>query len=301
MRNHALIAAKALVASLFIVALVWWVQVHVGWAELLNNWQRVSAWQITAVVGLIFVSHLLRVARVHIAYRPAKTLRFADVCGVSLVHNTVSFLLPMRLGELALPLLSRSRLNIDYRYSATCLFLLRLFDANWLMLLLLLGASSSYLGDQARLILWAIVATTPLALYAAVIFVRRSPRFKVLKPLVERSSLFIMLYLLSGAIWMVKLSALAWLVASLGQLPLEHAWLGSLLADASALSPITGFANAGTFEAAFALPLLPLGYDSAALVSAALNLHLLVLITNIAAGLIGAMILLFYTSNKQVL
>lgn len=300
MRNTPLLIAKAVIASLFIAALVWWAQVHLDWRDVLSAWQRVSVLDVALVVALILLSHCLRVLRVFLAYRRLQAVSFINVSGVSLSHNTISFLLPMRLGELALPLLSRKKLDISYSYSSATLLLLRVFDAHWLLILLSITASSSYLSDQANSIIWFIIASTPIVLAVLIYFLAKAPRFSSIRPLVQSPSLLIMLYLCTGAIWLVKLSALAWLASVLGQIDIQHAWLATILADASALSPITGFANAGTFEAAFALPLLPLGYDSAVLVGAALNLHLLVLVTNICAGLIGALILTFNKSEKQV-
>ncbi len=292
MRNRFLLALKSLVAFGFIAGLLWWADAHIEWADMWSAWQRLSVSALLGATAMVLFSHGMRVIRVHFAYAQQYQLGRLDVAGVSLVHNTISFLLPMRLGEAALPILSRTRLNVGISYSSATLLMLRVFDAHWLLVLLLIFASQSYLGQSAALISWALVLSMPLVLWALRRWLMQSARFSTIKALVRRPRTLIILYVQTGMIWGVKLAALAYLASVLGLLPLDHAWIATIIADASALSPVTGFANAGTFEAAFSLPLLPLNYDASSLVETALNVHIFILVTNIAAGLVGAIMLL---------
>ena len=137
-----ILALKSTVASLFVIALLWWAHKHLDARTVLESWQNVTAQGVLIVAMLILISHLLRVIRVFLAYKQRQAIQFIDVAGVSLTHNTISFLLPMRLGELALPILSRQKLNIPYLYSAATLLFIRLLDVHWLLLLVALSAAN---------------------------------------------------------------------------------------------------------------------------------------------------------------
>lgn len=300
MRNSLLLATKGSIAGGFLIALIFWVHYQIGWQTILAAWSKISVGAVAIICACIMASHALRVVRVYVAYQKGFDLRFSEVAGVSLLHNTISFILPMRLGEAALPLLSKNQLNIDFRYSTSALVLLRVFDAHVLLMLLLSFGSNAYLGDQAKFLSWFFALTTPLVLGLLIIWLRKQPKFDAVRPLVSSLRTLIMLYSITGATWIIKIAALAALAQQLGSLDFSHAWIGTIIADASALSPITGFANAGTFEAAFSIPLLPLGYSSDLLLSVALNVHILILVTNIAAGALGAALLIFKNSTRQV-
>lgn len=300
MRKTNLLATKGAIAGGLFLALLVWVQIELGWQSILSVWSDISLGFIAAISACVLASHAMRVARIFLAYRKKFELAIRDVAGVSLLHNTISFLLPMRLGEAALPLLSKNQLKVDYKYSTSALVMLRVFDAHVLLMLLLSFGSNAYLGEQAKLVSWGLATGMPLLLIALVYWMRHNSKFEAVQPLVSSLRTLIMLYLITGLIWTVKLGALALLAQQLGGLALNHAWVATILADASALSPVTGFANAGTFEAAFALPLLPLGYSNELLLSVSLNLHILILVTNLAAGCFGAALLLLKRTTRQV-
>lgn len=301
MRKSYLFAAKGIIASGFLIALITWVSLNVGWSSLLSAWSQLSLGEICLAVCLIFLSHGLRILRVFSAYKRTQPhILLTDVAAVSLLHNTISFMLPMRLGEAALPLLSKRQLNIHLRYSTSTLLLLRLFDAHCLLVLLAFFAAESYLGGKTAGLLWLIIASVPCAIIAVRRLIMKHPRFESIQTLVKSVGFLLSCYGLTALIWGVKLASLAYLAATLGQMPVDHAWIATIIADASALSPITGFANAGTFEAAFIFPLIPLGYDGQTLMKIALNLHLIVLLTNIAAGVTGAIIMFSKKPSKRV-
>ena len=295
-----LVVIKFLIAVAFVSGLGLWASQHVSWAALRDAWQHVQGASLLLILTGIFLSHFLRVLRLFHAYRVQSAVNLLRVAGVSLVHNTVSFMLPMRLGEAALPILSRQHLQVDMVYSVSTLLLLRLFDAHWLFLLLVFFAADTFFEADRTVLLLASLATLPLGILAARTLVFRVPRLQTARPLVERLSTVLALYVETGAIWVIKLAALSLLAAQLGSLTVDHAWIATIMADASALSPLTGFANAGTFELAFSLPLLPLGYAQSALLTVALNLHMVVLVTNIAVGVVGAAMMFFQPNNPKV-
>lgn len=299
MPKYLVTTLKLLFACAMLAALVAWVQVNYGWTETLAAWQPLAIGEILCLAAGVLASHLLRVARVHFAFNLHKPLAFRAVTAVSFVHNTVSFLLPMRLGELALPALSKHQLHIDYRYSAAALLLMRVFDAHVLLCLLVFFAGDLWLGKLAALAPVALLASLPMGVKLLSLLSLRITRLAFMAPLVGRPRDWLCLYGYTVGIWTIKLFALASLAALLGNIPLNHSWIATIIADGSALSPITGFANAGTFELAFALPLVPLGYSLESLVKIAVNVHIFIFITNIAVGIIGFLMLRNIKKTEQ--
>lgn len=293
MSKPILLLIKSLVALSFLAGLFIWVDTQLEWRSLFSDWESLSLIEVAIAVSCIMLSHALRVLRVFYAYRQTFKVSLLSVSGVSFSHNTLSFLLPMRLGEAALPILSRQRLNIDLLYSSSVLLLVRLFDAHWLALLLLFFAGALLPSMYAYILFGLLIISIPLLVAGIAWLAKRHPKFISIRALVSKVFPLIILYAFTGLIWISKISALAFVAAALGELPINQAWIATIVADASALSPVTGFANAGTFEAAFMLPLLPFGYESEALLKTALNLHILIFLTNIAIGALGALILIF--------
>ena len=283
---------KVIIALILFVGLIYGVEQYIGWLSVLSDWKRLSLTTIIGVTILAFLSHLLRIVRVYFAYNVTqKKVAFINVISTSLLHNTLSFLLPMRIGEAALPLLSRTQLNVDIRYATATLFVIRVFDLHVLCMLLLTFAGSLFIKEYTLPIIIISLLALPLGV---AILKRLTTRFKSLtfaRPLLSPNSTWLKTYSFTLAIWGVKLSALTFLAQQLGHLTLEHAWIATIMADGSALSPITGFANAGTFEVAFSLPLISLGYTASELVRIAVNVHIFVIVTNLIAGIIGFMLL----------
>lgn len=289
---------KVIIALILFMGLIYGVEQYIGWLSVLSDWEQLSLTTITGVTILVFLSHFLRIVRVHFAYNVTQKVAFIDVSAVSLLHNTLSFLLPMRIGEAALPLLSRTQLNVDIRYATTTLFVIRVFDLHVLCMLLLTFAGSLFIEEYALPIIVIGLLALPLGV---AILKQLTTRFKPLtfaRPLLSPNSVWLKTYSFTLAIWGVKLSALTFLAQQLGHLTLEHTWIATIMADGSALSPISGFANAGTFEMAFSLPLISLGYTTSELVRIAVNVHIFVIVTNIIAGIIGFM-LLRHTQNHN--
>ena len=86
------------------------------------------------VVAGILISHMLRAVRLAMCYRRLDR-RLREITGIAFIHNSLNFWLPMRLGELALPLLSRFSLNLPVVDSTLTLIFIRLMDIHVLLLL----------------------------------------------------------------------------------------------------------------------------------------------------------------------
>lgn len=278
---------KITIAVGFVAALIGWLVTHYEMSELTAQWAQLPGGLIIMASLMIICSHVMRAMRIHYAYGLVCPQPLSRVLSVSLVHNTVSFLLPMRLGEAALPILSKQQLDVDVKYSTATLILIRLFDAHTLLCFLCFFAGTLFLDGLAWVLPILLVAGLPVFIYLLRKLSDRFPKLAFARPLFQSTPNWLRLYAYTLGIWGIKLLALAMLAAQLGTLPINHAWIATIIADGSALSPITGLANAGTFEAAFSLPLVPLGYNAQDLVLVAVNVHVFIFIINMLAGISG--------------
>lgn len=282
---------KLLFAACVLIGLAYWVHHQYGWRSTLQIWSGVSSWQIVLGALLVIGSHIARVWRVHFAYSTQQPVSFTSTMAVSFVHTNVSFLLPMRLGELVLPTLSRHQLNVDFRFASATLLLIRLFDIHVLLCLLSFFIGGFWFGEYAFLTPLLLIIGLPIGVKLMYFVSNRIKFLRFATTLVDDNRTWFFIYTQTVVIWLTKLSALAMLAAALGNLPITHAWIGTIFADSSALSPVTGFANAGTFELAFSMPLMPLGYELAPLVKVAVNVHIFIFIINICVGTAGFLML----------
>ncbi len=288
--------AKAIIACGLLLAVIAWVECGYSWKNTLSNWSQVEPSTLSLAIALVCLSHFLRASRLYFAYNKfaynkEDEVNFKRTLGVSFVHNTLSYLFPMRLGEIALPALSKLQLQVDLKYSTATLILIRLFDAHVLLLLLCFFAGSLWLGDSAFWLPLFLIILLPLVMHLFKKISAKIPKLRFAYPLYSHTKTWLRLYCYTVFIWTIKLYALAVLAAKLGGISIGHAWVATIIADGSALSPVTGIANAGTFEVAFTLPLTPLGYNTGKLVKAAVNLHLFILVINIFVGSFGALLL----------
>lgn len=233
----------------------------------------------------------------------------ATVMRISLVHNALTALLPMKLGEFALPMLLVRTGRMSAVESVGALFLLRIFD---LLTLSIVGSLTIAIAfwSSNKTIAYSALATFASALAATAIAMLLLPRAtallasrrSMLRPaflvkllhtasLLSRS-LFLNIFGLSLAIWaslFVSFYLLSLAVISFAK-PFEVAAAGTVASFAFAF-PISAIANAGPFQAAWIWALGMLGYAEVPALAASLVVHgSVVLITGIA-GLISACML----------
>lgn len=281
---------KWIVAIFITCALIIWAELSLGWASLLVLWQAVPM-QVILMAGLMTLfSHLLRGLRLVHAYHqlllPIK-LNALKVIAVSWIHNAANFILPMRLGEIVLPALSRFQLNVPIKESVSSLIGIRLFDLHVLLVLVLLFQRQLPSALQVTLIGLLMFGLVILPYCQKLPFIHRFYPCQFL----TLSTLSIS-YLLSLLIWVVKLTAFYWIFSYFIQLEFFSSVLGILLADLSSTLPINGLASAGSYEAAFSLGLMINEPQVQEVLAPIINLHLFLLLSNILIALLGISILI---------
>lgn len=282
-----------LAAGIAITALlVFWVHATVGWGSIVDMAGQITLVDWLLVVAAIVFSHLLRALRLIICYRARRTNPL-DTAAIGFVHNCLNFLLPMRLGELALPILSKSNLGVRFRDSTVALVFIRLLDLHVLLVLVVYFVGGTLIEGRFLWLAVACLVAVPIALLTQRIWAPKLPLFPDLQEITGTPRYWLTNYLLTTLVWLTKLGALSYLALRLSDIELNHAWVAITLADASSISPITGLANAGTFEAAFVLPLWLLGYDHATTLSVAVTLHMVLGLVSLLMGSVGFAIMFF--------
>ena len=271
------------------------VEAWIGWAALLASWGRMPLPELMVAVFLVLSSYALRAARVFDYFRPATAGGYLACLRLTLVHNMLNNLLPMRSGEVSFPLLMRRRFGVPLTTATAGLVWFRLLDLHSLAGVGLLMLGWHLIDPALALLAAALWMTLPWAflrlqghgarLLAARLPARWSAR-------VERfsqglpSSLAAMVreWLWTLLNWAMKLGAYVWVLGVFVDAPAGALWLGTISGELTSVLPIHGVAGAGTYEAGVSAGMLAFGVDPLRVLQGAVNLHLFLLGLSILAG-----------------
>ncbi len=282
-----------------LVGLLLWVHWSVGWPQLLAPWRTFPQGQLALLLLLTALSYLLRAVRVYDYSRELLHGAFPATLRLSVLHNTLNNFLPMRLGELAYPLLMKRYFGQGYTASGVTLLWIRVLDLHFLGLLAL-----GFLFQAGADPLWLVVILPWLALVPGMYWghawvqrrmADRTGRIpdllnKVLGHVPNSGWRFLRIWLWTALSWILKLAAFTAVVLHFAAIDTWQAVLGTIGAELSSVLPVHGVAGSGSYELAMAAVLLPLGLNMATALKAAVNLHLYLLGANLLLGL-GALLL----------
>ena len=283
------------IGAFILVGFAIFIQVFIGWSSLLAPWQNLSPAPLVAAIILVFLTYGLRAFRVYDYFRQQISGRFTLCLHLSLQHNMMNNLLPMRTGELSFPVLMSRYFAIPAKQSMPTLLWFRLLDLHTLALLALLMTGHEILGLIPTLFitgLWLILPWVGYHLYRSWLnkIENRSGRVwailqHTLQSFPQRSSMFWRSWLWTLLNWILKLAVFAWVLGLFIETSFGAAWLGAIGGDLTSVLPIHGIAGAGTYEAGVVAGLVPFRISPAEALMAAVNLHLFVLGCTIMSGL----------------
>jgi uncharacterized membrane protein YbhN (UPF0104 family) len=288
-----------LLGTALLAGLLLWVHWSVGWPQLLAPWRSFPPAQLALLLLLTALSYLLRAVRVYDYSRDLLRGAFPATLRLSVLHNTLNNFLPMRLGELAYPLLMKRYFGQGYTASGVTLLWIRVLDLHFLGLLAL-----GFLYQSAANPLWLVLILPWLALVPGMYWghgwvqrrmagrTGRVPDLlnKVLGHVPESGWRFLRIWLWTALSWILKLAAFTAVVLHFAAIDTWQAVLGTIGAELSSVLPVHGVAGSGSYELAMAAVLLPLGLDMTTVLKAAVNLHLYLLGANLLLG-VGALLL----------
>jgi uncharacterized membrane protein YbhN (UPF0104 family) len=286
--------------ALILLGFAVFVEAFVGWGTLLRPWQNLALGPMAAAIILVFVSYGLRALRVYDYFRPQMQPRFGLCLRLSLQHNLLNNLLPMRTGELSFPILMARYFQIPLLNSGSALLWFRLLDLHALLGFGLLAAGDQLLGLGTNMLLlvpWLLLPWLGFRLYRpwlAACDGRQGQLWslgrKVLGSLPQNPRHFWRSFAWTQLNWGIKLAVFAWVLQLFATMPWGAAWVGVMAGDLTSVLPIHGIAGAGTYEAGVVAGLATFQVDAALALQAAVNLHLFVLGCTLLSGVLSLLL-----------
>lgn len=286
-----------LTGALLLLGLVAGVEYWIGWSTLLSPWRTLAPDTLAAAIILVFLSYSLRALRVYDYFLSDTRGQFGVCLRLSLQHNLLNNLLPMRSGELSFPILMSRCFSIPAMRSVPALLWFRLLDLHSLIAFALFVISENFIGQTFGVLLglaWMTLPWLGFKLYG--LWQNRLKNnhgklgklmHRVLESLPQQPRLFWRSWLWTLLNWGIKLAVFAWILTLFAEIPLGTAWIGAAFGDITSVLPIHGVAGAGTYEAGVVAGLVPFGIKPTEALQAAVNLHLFVLGCTLLSGLLS--------------
>ena len=289
-----------LTGALLLLGLVFAVEFWIGWTALLSPWLTLTPGYLAAAIILVFLSYSLRALRVYDYFINDTRGQFGVCLRLSLQHNLLNNLLPMRSGELSFPVLMSRCFSIPAMRSVPALLWFRLLDLHTLIAFSLFVVSENFIGQTLGAALglaWMTLPWLGFKLYAAwqARLIHSSGKVgkvlhQVLESLPQQAHLFWRSWLWTLLNWAIKLAVFAWILTLFAEMPMGTAWIGATFGDFTSVLPIHGIAGAGTYEAGVVAGLAPFGIKPTEALQAAVNLHLFVLGCTLLSGLLSLLL-----------
>jgi uncharacterized membrane protein YbhN (UPF0104 family) len=287
---------KLLVATALLVATIWVAASVLDLTAVVSAIIALPAQTAVVIFLLGAVSWLLRGLRTWLLF---EQLPLMEALGMSFVHNTANNLAPMRLGELALPMLARWLGNVEFSVGLTSLLWIRLLDL------------ISLIGISVCIVFLPTVGTIMLALLAALVFltplliaiiIPKTQHIRLPQILEQARAQLIYeaqngkrlhrMWRLTILAWLSKIVGMGVLLATLSGIPMTDVITTILGAELSSILPIHGLAGAGSYEAGGIIGSTLMGLSPVLALEMTIQLHIYVLSLTAVFGILGVLLLL---------
>ncbi|MEK9605769.1 MAG: lysylphosphatidylglycerol synthase domain-containing protein [Gammaproteobacteria bacterium] len=287
---------KLLVATALLVATIWVAASVLDLTAVVSALIALPAQTAVVIFLLGAVSWLLRGLRTWLLF---EQLPLMEALGMSFVHNTANNLAPMRLGELALPMLARWLGNVEFSVGLTSLLWIRLLDL------------ISLIGISVCIVFLPTVGTIMLALLAALVFltplliaiiIPKTQHIRLPQILEQARAQLIYeaqngkrlhrMWRLTILAWLSKIMGMGVLLATLSGIPMTDVITTILGAELSSILPIHGLAGAGSYEAGGIIGSTLMGLSPVLALEMTIQLHIYVLSLTAVFGILGVLLLL---------
>jgi uncharacterized membrane protein YbhN (UPF0104 family) len=290
------IRMKLLVATALLVATIWVAASVLDLTAVVSAIIALPAQTAVVIFLLGAVSWLLRGLRTWLLF---EQLPLMEALGMSFVHNTANNLAPMRLGELALPMLARWLGNVEFSVGLTSLLWIRLLDL------------ISLIGISVCIVFLPTVGTIMLALLAALVFltplliaiiIPKTQHIRLPQILEQARAQLIYeaqngkrlhrMWRLTILAWLSKIMGMGVLLVTLSGIPMTDVITTILGAELSSILPIHGLAGAGSYEAGGIIGSTLMGLSPVLALEMTIQLHIYVLSLTAVFGILGVLLLL---------
>lgn len=316
---YTLVRSKKVWSIFFTVCLIVLLGSILKPADILSALSKVGLVGVSKVFLLVGVTQVLRALRFFELLSVKTRIPYFLIFQITCIYQFLNHILPVRSGELSLPLLLKRYSNYPYISSVASLLLTRVHDALALAVIVCLGVGvavfqgriASFWLTALILVLLAIALVTgllsllikqnQLTHYSG----RRGTESRKIGKLILKVktlinnfyhelliyrtfSLHLKLFGYSILLWLM-IFILFWVVLqSLGfSMSLAEVVLGSSLANLTQLLPINTLGNIGTLEAGWVFGFTLLGFDSYHTLTAGIVMHVIVILAAGIYGLLG--------------
>jgi len=288
---------KYLLALIICAVFFVFIQRYTGWDEVLHLIIKLNFSTIAILFLLIFSSYITRALRIYYYFNSDYQGPFKIYLKISIYHNFMNNILPMRTGELSYPFLLKKNLNMSIKNSSSSLIWFRFLDL--ITLIFLVQITVSTLLSQSTFFYFIIC----LSFIAPAILFYSAKYISI--PLDSNSNLLVKLlnflvtsipkttkglissWFFTISTWLLKLSVFAWFISSSLQIDLSNGLLAAIASEFTSILPIHSFAGFGTYEAGIIGTLAPQNLaDTKAIVVSATSLHLIILTSTILSTLV---------------
>ncbi|OLP61893.1 hypothetical protein BJF93_19615 [Xaviernesmea oryzae] len=299
LRRH----AAALISLVAVVAYCGFIEWMWGWGRILSAWSAIGPGPVALALGLMIVTHLVRCLRVYDYFRADLSGAFLRLFRVTQVHNLANILLPFRAGEASFFVLMRSEFAMPMTRSAASLLWMRVLDLHALLAVGLIGLVVKAPLVWPAALAWCAYCAAPILgfafqkpLFAFVIrrFPRKVARLAegVLSGLPSSWGPFFRAWAMTVLNWTVKVVTIAWILHLLGVPGFSAPLGGALGGELSSVLPAHAPGGVGTYPAGIVAGALAFGAGDGAdvltaLSQAAVNVHLMVLVSAAAGTLLS--------------
>lgn len=292
--RHWLHVATWLLVPVLIAAVSYWL----GWDNIFETWTQINAIEIAVALALLLLTCALQASRLHDYFPRDMTGKWLTSLRVTLLHNLQANIHPVPAQTSAFPRLMKSHFGVDYAYALSAQLWFRLLDLHTLLtfsLYPLFVVTPLKRLAIPIIVLWAVLPIL-LYLFRNTIEVRFAGKDGSISELVQQTLFglpdswgeFWRCWLMTWAIWIVRLITLAWL---LGQLLPDVSWnmllLGVTSGELAIFLPFYLPAHFGLYEAGVASALTAATTTLPPAIIGAISIHLFTLATSLLGGLLG--------------
>lgn len=283
-----------LVTAATLIAYVAFLEIAFGIRALASELSAIGIAPLLTALILLVATYVVRCWRVA-DYFPRETQgQFRRLLRLTLVHNLLNIMLPLRSGEASFPLLMRSEFGMPLARATAALLVMRLLDLHALLAAAGIGLVIGRDWAPSALLLWLAFLLAPIPLFALKgpilkLSTRLPKRLQTLVDEIENglpasSAAFLRAWGATLLNWGVKVVVLAWVLRLMHVAPIAASFGGALGGELSSVLPVHAPGGVGTYPAGIVAGAVSFGAEAspaalAEIGKAAVNAHLIILIS----------------------
>jgi uncharacterized membrane protein YbhN (UPF0104 family) len=288
----------AILTLLALAAYTGFIHWTLGWRYVLAQMSGIGLGWLLGAQAILVSTYFLRCWRIADYFRGETSGRFLALFRLTQVHNLLNIMLPFRVGETSFPLLMRAEFAVPLARGTAALLVMRLLDMHALFAAAGVGLVLKAGFAPLACLAWLFFLLSPLGLSLvkrpvfAFLHARLSGKPARLLADVELgvpadTPAFLRAWFATVVNWGVKVAVLAWALMLAGVTPAAAGFGGSLGGELSSVLPVHAPGGVGTYPAGIMAGALSFGSPAsgpafATLASAAVSIHLLVLVSAFA-------------------